>query len=151
MGTRAQSDDIREGRILEEGARGVFPVGSGGEGKMSEQHDAQRTGLAGRETVFEGGAQETVEILPSTELLSMQQREQGVIARIGRDRVERHVPEGQAEPLPSAQQMRVALERQRRDALQVVIYRISTYYALALATLALAVTVGWVITANWGY
>lgn len=118
---------------------------------MAEQQEGQRPVLAGRQTVFEGAGQETVEILPSPESLSTQQREQGVVAGVGRDRVERPVPEGPAAPFPSDQEVRVSLERQQRDALLLITYRLSTYYALAIVALVLAVTVGWVVTANVGY
>jgi|GEM_PF-2017123 len=117
---------------------------------MDEQQ-GQMPALAGRQTVFEGAGQETVEILPSLDLLSMQQREQGVVAGVGRNRVERQVPEGSAAPFPSDREVRVSLERQQRDALLLITYRLSTYYALAIVALVLAVTVGWVVTANVGY
>ena len=49
------------------------------------------------------------------------------------------LPEGPAAPFPSDQEVRRSLERQQRDALLVITYRLSTYYALAIVTLALAV------------
>lgn len=128
----------------------AFSADSGEGGQMGEQQ-GQRPGLAGRQTVFEGAGQETVEILPSLDLLSTQQREQGVVAGVGRDRVERQLSEGPTAPLPSDQEVRQSLERQRRDALLVITYRLSTYYALAIVALVLAVTVGWVVTASVGY
>lgn len=112
---------------------------------MSEQRDP---GGSHRVTVFEGGAQETVEIMPALGQLSPSQREEGVIARVGRDRIERRIQEGPT-PIPRAQAPQVG--RGETDQIQVATYRVAGYFAAVIATLILAVALGWVIVANYGY
>ena len=107
------------------------------------QQDKQR-GIFPGETVFEGGEQETVEILPSVDTLSPREREEGVTARVGRDRVERRIQEGSSPPpAPPA-----ADDREDRDELMMITYRLAGYFTLVVAAVLLAGAVGWVITSN---
>ena len=97
------------------------------------------------ERVFEGGEQETVEVLPRVDALSPRQREEGVVARVGRDRIDRRVQEG---PPPDAGD--VAPFDQERDALMGVQYTVATYYAMAIATIVFVIALGWVVVSNKG-
>lgn len=96
--------------------------------------------------VFEGGVQETVEVLPRVDALSPGQREEGVIARVGRERIERRVHEGPA-PAPGG----AMPFDPERDALMAAHYTISSYYALAIAALLFVIAVGWVVVSNRGF
>ena len=97
------------------------------------------------ERLFEGGAQETVEVLPHVDALSPRQREEGVIAGVGRDRIDRRVQEG---PAPSAGN--AGLIDPERDSLMVAQYTISSYYAMAIATILFVIALGWVVVSNRG-
>jgi hypothetical protein len=96
---------------------------------------------APNETVFEGGQQETVEILPSIEDLTPGEREQGVIARVGRDRVERRLREGEPPEMKT-----VSVERLRADALMGATYKVAGYFTMVIAFIGLAILVGWLVT-----
>lgn len=96
-------------------------------------------------TTFEGGHQETVEVLPSIDELTPEEREQGVIARVGRDRVERRLREGQP---PEAGIM--STERLREDALMGVTYTVAGYFTLVIVFICMAIVAGWLVVLNVG-
>jgi hypothetical protein len=105
---------------------------------MNELENAQPPERRPGEILFEGGEQETVEILPEVDRLTQAEREQGVVARVGRDRVERRVREG---ALPEAGV--TSVDRAREDSLTDATYRIAGYFTMLIAFIALAIVVGW--------
>lgn len=104
-----------------------------------------RAAAAQEERVFEGGVQETVEVLPRVDALSPREREEGVVARVGRDRIDRRVQEGPAAATASAGSF-----NQERDDLMVATYTVATYYAMAIATILFLIALGWVVVSNKG-
>ena len=94
---------------------------------------------------FEGGSQETVEILPDVERLDLERREQSVVAGVGRDRVGRMVPVG-----ATAAATRRTLATVQADQLLGATYTTVMYFTLAITGILLAIVVGILVTANVG-
>lgn len=105
---------------------------------MSERTEEQRPVRPAGETVFEGGQQETVEVLPAIDQMTQEEREQGVIARVGRDRVARRVREG--EPPETGT---VSADRLREDALMGASYTVAGYFTVLIVIIGVAIVVGW--------
>jgi hypothetical protein len=111
----------------------------------NEQQYRLRRRMPG-ETVFEGSEQETVEILPSVEELTPEEREQGVIARVGRDRVERRLREGE----PPEPRGTTSAGRPDEDELMAITYRIAGYFTLVIVLILVVIATGWVVTLTVG-
>ena len=114
------------------------------QGKAAEPD--QQHEYAPQDLLFEGQDQETVEIAPHIERLSVREREQSVVAGVGRSRVTRQVGEG-APASPAAEAERVST---RDDELEAVIYQLAGYYSLAIVTLILTVVAAVIVTLNVG-
>ena len=93
--------------------------------------------------LFEGPHQETVEILPQGARLSEREREQGVIAGVGRARVTRRVSEG-APPAAVA----ALPDGRRAEELLGVTYQIAGFFTIVIAGIVLAVAVAILATSG---
>ncbi|HEY8286838.1 MAG TPA: hypothetical protein VIJ28_20795 [Chloroflexota bacterium] len=92
---------------------------------------------------FEGAVQDTVEILPHLDRLSPREREQSVVAGVGRARVIRQVGEGR-----SATRTAVLYVDPRADELLAVTYQIATFFTVVIVGVILATAVAIVLTSS---
>jgi len=99
--------------------------------------------LPSEQLFFEGSAQDTVEILPRLDRLSPREREQSVVAGIGRTRVSRQVGEGR----PAARTAALRFDP-RADELLAVTYQIAAFFTIVIVGVILATAVAVVLTSS---
>ncbi|HXT36235.1 MAG TPA: hypothetical protein VN837_11720 [Chloroflexota bacterium] len=99
--------------------------------------------LPSEQLFFEGSAQDTVEILPRLDRLSPREREQSVVAGVGRARMNRQVGEGR----PAARTATLHFDP-RADELLAVTYQIATFFTIVIVGVILATAVAVVLTSS---
>jgi len=104
---------------------------------------AESPELSSEQLFFEGSAQDTVEVLPHLDRLSSREREQSVVAGVGRARVNRQVGEGR----PAARTATLRFDP-RADELLAVTYQIATFFTVVIVGVILATAVAVVLTSS---